>query len=245
MKRMIKVFLAMSLLLLSQNSVDADELENEYSDDELRIIHYIEEKEPLFNIEDGEIVAICQYTEKLENESTQQMFMIGDANAPMGSIGSDYMTMSIAVQRISHPSYDDFKFTVVADWLQAPAIRGEDALAIAWSDDFSQYNHICKAYYNSYGYISGKTDQIDSTPEVGVCYAVDCSYYYGQALDYATLSVWAKKYDDTGTAVVSAKYGHNKSIFRLSVSYNGDNPSISFSPAISTDTMAKDKSFNY
>ncbi len=235
----------MSLLLLPQNSVDADELENKYSDDELRIIHYIEEKEPLFNIEDGEIVAICQYTEKLENESIQQMFVIGDANAPMGSIGSDYMTMSIAVQRISHPSYDDFKFTVVADWLQAPVVRLEDAIAVAWSDDFSQYNHICRAYYNSYGYISGKTSQLDSTPEAGVCYSVDCSYYYGQALDYVTMSVWAKKYDDTGTAVVCSKYGHKKLAGSLSVSYNGENPSISFSPALIIDTMSKDKSFNY
>lgn len=194
---------------------------------------------------DGELVSIVQYTDYLVPE-----FESNGLNHPnlRGAIGSDYMTITIAVQRINtdNPSYDSFKFTTVADWISAPLFRREDAFALAWSDNFSQINSTCKAYYNSVGYISGKTSMIDSTPEAGVCYSVDCAYYYGQALDYVTLVANVRKPNATDTAVVAAKYGHVtiNLLGEISVSI-GKEPSISFSPTSSIDTMAKDTSFIY
>lgn len=247
-KVIISVICLVTMFVCSGSFVLAEDNNpyEEYTEEEIELIQLLEDTVPDYSLSEGEVVAIYQVTGVLTPEGIEFV----DSKERMGnrgSIGSDYMTITVSVQRIhsSNTSYDDFRFTAKADWLMAPFFRGEDALAIAWSDDFSQYSHYCNAYYNSMGYISGKTSQIDSTPEAGVCYSVDCSYYYGQALDYAVLTVYAKKEADSGTAVISAKYAHKKiSLSSITVSY-GENASISFSPSSGLDTMAADTMFYY
>ena len=179
-----------------------DDLYAGYTPEEVELIKELESKDSNFNIEDGEVVSIEKQIVKFEN---------GNGQATYGAIGEDYMELTVAAQRInkSNTEYDDYKFVTVATWLMVPAFRMQDAIAIAWSDEFSQYSHSCEAYYKTVGKLDNKTSQIKSAPEVGVAYSVEASDYYGQALDYVVLSVAAKKKNtEDGTGVVSASYAH-------------------------------------
>lgn len=243
MKKLLVILLSV-LMIVGIIPVSAESNDN-ITDEEEFLLQYISEKVPEFSMDDGEIVSVVQFTGCLSSESNGPQL---NPISPLGAIGDNYMTITVAVQRINldQPSYDSFKFTAVADWLSAPLFRGEDAFAIAWSDDFTRINSICKAYYNSMGYISGKTSMIDATPEAGVCYAVDCSYYYGNALDYVTLVANVRKPDSSDSAEVVTKYAHSTiNIFSgLGVSI-GKEPSISFSPSGNVDTKAAGASFTY
>lgn len=67
------------------------------------------------------------------------------------------------------------EFVAIADWLMVLVFRMQDAIAISWSGEFSQYSHNCDAYYYGVGKLDGKTRQINSAPEKGVGYSVEAS----------------------------------------------------------------------
>lgn len=158
------------------------------------------------------------------------------------------MKITLYAQRRNSTTYDSYTFQAKADWLKTPFFMGEDAFAIAWSDDFSQTSHRCNAYYDSYGYGGvDRTSQISSVPEAGVGYSVDMRYTGPlYPLDYVIITVDARKYNSSGTAVLAAEYAHaTVGVTGISVSISGSGPSISFGGITVIDTMAADISFNY
>lgn len=217
-----------------------DDRTGRYSEEEIALIKEMQATNPEFDISEGEIVMIKKVTKSLDHNGEM---------TTRGAIGSNYMTMTLYVQRVnsSNKAYDDFKFQVKADWISTPFFRMQDAVALAWSDNFSQYSHSCNAYYYSLGLAAGKTSQIKSAPEQGVGYSVEASDWYGQALDYVILTVYAKKNAGTGTAVLASEYAH--ATVALGTGFNVDfkngGGSIGFSTAGAFDTMSTDKYFEY
>lgn len=232
------IFLGLSILLITTTYAEEEtiDLYNMYTQEEVEIIEYLIENNPEFDLADGEVVMVMQVSKIIDSLDS----------VTRGSIGNDIMTMTLSVQRIVNDGYDDFKFMVTADWLSAPVFRMQDAIAMSWSDEFSQYEHSCNAYYNSIGLVSGKTSQIRSTPEHGVAYSVESSDWYVQALDKVVLTVKARKYDSSGTAVLAAEYAHATASLGtgFSAEFKGG-ASISLTTTGLSDSMATDKYFEY
>lgn len=216
----------------------ADDYYKGYTEEEIKLIKEMEETNPEFDLSDGEIVSIEKVVFPVNNRKNDI--------TSYGAIGSKYMEMTLYAQKLENSQYDDFKFQVKADWLSAPFFRMQDAIALAWSDGFSQYTHSCTGYYNSVGYVMGKTSQINSTPEKGVGYSIESSDWYGTSLDYVILTVFAKKANSSGSAVLSAEYAHATAGLgsSFSITFEGEG-AISFSTAGLYDVMAADKYFEY
>lgn len=245
MKKFMSLFIVFLLTMSNIPFVHASENENSidlyegYTEREVALIKELESLEPDFDLSEGQVIAIDQISGSFD-ESTGAM--------TRGAIGNNYMTITLAVQRINKSGYDRFKFTATAKWILVPTFRMQDAFAIAWSGGFSKTSGSCKAYYKSQGYLADKTQQIAAEPSKGVGYSVECSNWYGQALDYVTITAYVERKDGSGVASLAASYAH--ATFGASIGFNisfGTNAGISFSiNGIGTcDTMARDKAFNY
>lgn len=246
MKKIISLF-AIFLLVISnvtpiyantRNNNEIDPYEG-YTEKEISLIQELESLEPDFDLSEGEIIAIDQISGSFDESN---------GTLTRGSIGSNYMTITLAVQRINKSGYDRFKFTATVKWDLVPTIRAQDAFAIAWSGGFARTSGNCKAYYKSQGYLPDKTNQISSSPSKGIGYSVECSNYYAHALDYVTITAYVEQVNKTGVASLAASYAHATVglSFGFGVSFTSS-PSISFTlnDAGTFDTMARDKSFNY
>ena len=246
MKKIISILVVFLLVISNVSPVYANtENNNEfdpyegYTEHEVSLIQELESLEPDFDLSEGEVVAIDQISGSFDesNEASTR-----------GAIGKKYMTITLAVQRIKKSGYDRFKFTATAKWDLVPTIRAQDAFAIAWSGGFAKTSGSCKAYYKDNGYLPDKTNQTSASPSKGVGYSVECSNYYGEALDHVTITAYVEQVNKTGVASLVASYAHaTVSIsFGFGISFSSS-PSISFSLTGigSYDLMARDKSFYY
>ena len=246
MKKIISTF-AIFLLVISNitpiyantGNNNEDDPYEEYTEQEIVLIQELEALEPDFDLSEGKVIAIDQISGSFDESS---------GTLTRGAIGNNYMTITLAVQRINKSGYDRFKFIATAKWDLVPTIRAQDAFAIAWSGGFARTSGNCKAYYKSQGYLADKTSQISSSPSKGVGYSVECSNYYGVALDHVTITAYVEQVNKTGVASLAASYAHATVgvSFGFGISFSSS-PSISFSlngPG-TYDTMARDRAFNY
>lgn len=162
-----------------------------------------------------------------------------------GAIGSNYMTIYVTAARVNDSGKDTFNITATATWKLVPAFRMQDAFAIAWGGNFALINSTATASYKGMGVLKGKTNLITQTPNVGVGYSVECSHYYGQALDWVRINAKISKKNSSGIANVSAAYSHSKIALGDPGIPIGKNATISFNFMGLYDEMASYTSFQY
>ena len=89
----------------------------------------------------------------------------------MGQITSDKMKFTVvAIRRNIYNGFDNYEFTLLADWTYIFMWRDLDAIAIAWSDNFTIENHTCRAKYVTTGYVDDNCYSVNITPEAGIAY---------------------------------------------------------------------------
>lgn len=247
-KKLINMFVIFSVMFLCIpiSPINADELEedkyNHLSQKEIELLNEIYEIDPNFTYE-GELVAVTKTVQVLETE--EEYLKNYDGTLTKGSIGSNYMSIYVTASRVPDSRKDTFNITATATWKMVPAFRMEDGFAIAWADNFALISSSATASYKGMGVTAGKTDMISQSPNQGVGYSVECSHYYGQALDWVRINAKISKNNSSGIANVSAAYCHRKaSVGGISVSF-GPNAGISFNVSGLEDQMANYTTFNY
>ena len=155
------------------------------------------------------------------------------------------MTIFVTVSRVPDPGKDTFNITATATWKMVPTFRMQDVFAIAWADNFALISSSATTSYKSMGITSGKTDIISQSPNCGIGYSVECSHYYGQALDWVRINAKISKLDSSGIANVCAAYCHRKaSLGGVGINFAKD-PSIAFNVFGAEDQMANYTTFSY
>ena len=240
MKKLLSTLLSlMMLLVLLPTCVSAQEDTidwSKYTAEEIALIQEQMHSNPEFDINDGEIVSI----------SKKRLSVDEDTPKTRGAIGDAYMDLTVYVQRIAASSkYDTFKLQAVAEWKKTPAYQFEDALAIAWGDNFSQYSGSCSTYYKGKGLMTGMASRTDETADSGMAYTFPARYGPMHPLDKVIVTAYVRKADSTGETTAVAKYAHAtvSLVAGISVGINGTN--ISFSAAGLLDTMENSLYFEY
>ena len=191
---------------------------------------------PEFDINDGEIVSI----------SKKRLSVDEDAPKTRGAIKDEYMDLTVYVQRIASSSkYDTFKLQAMAEWKKTPVYQLEDALAIAWGDNFSQYSSSCSTYYKGKGLMTGMASRTDEAVDCGVAYTFPARYGPIHPLDTVIVTAYVRKADSNGETIALAEYAHAtiSLVAGISIGINGTN--ISFSAVGLLDTMASSLYFKY
>ncbi len=169
------------------------------------------------------MLSVSKTVRTIDYETDQNTFV-------NGMFGSNDMTIYITVSRIDDSENDTFHLSATAVWNTIPMWRMQDGFALAWDGDFALMESTATASYKSMGVTNSKTQLITQSPNAGVGYAVECSHYYAQALDWVRIDAIVSQRDRSGNANVHAAYSH-----RI-VSLGIGNP---------MDTMIGDTSFSY
>lgn len=206
----------------------------ELPDDQKAILDHMKELDPTFEIS-GEYVAV-------EKKSG---FIADGTLQPLGSISPSNMAIYISVSRVTDPGKDTFKVSAVAEWLNVPTIRVQDGFGIAWAGNFAVTSYNAVTCYKGVGVLSGKTSLMKAEPNTGLGYSVECSHYYGQALDWVRIDVQLSQKDSSGIANICATYSHATVAIGVSGVTFTKTPSITFSFTGASDSMSKITSVSY
>ena len=204
------------------------------SDEQQEILDHMKELDPTFDIS-GEVVAVDKKVGYI-SDGTIQTF---------GAIPPSAMAIYISVFRIDDPGNDTFKVSAVAEWLSVPAIRIQDGFGIAWAGDFAVTGYNAVTSYKGVGILSGKTSLMKAVPNAGLGYSVECSHYYGQALDWVRIDAYISQRDRSGIANICATYSHANVGAGLSGVSISETPSVTFSFYGASDSMSKITSISY
>ncbi len=239
MKKVLGILLVATLvLILIPASAFAEDMVDwgEYTPEEVSLIQEQIKNNPEFDINDGEIVSI----------SKKRIYINEDIPETRGAIGNAYMDLTVYAQRITGLSgYDTFKLQGVAEWKKTPAYQFEDALAVAWGDDFSQYNYSCSTYYKGKGLMTGMASRTDETSDSGVAYTFPARYGPMHPLEKVIVTAYVRKANSTGETTAVAKYAHATISLAAGISVSIIGATINFSAAGLLDTMANSVYFNY
>lgn len=247
-EKLINIILIFSItfLCIPTSSINANEFKgNKYdhlSQKEIELLYEIYEIDPNFTYE-RELVAITKTVQVLETE--EEYLKNYDGVLTKGAIGSNEMSIYVTASRVPESGKDTFNITATATWKMVPAFRMQDAFALAWADNFALISSSATASYKSIGVAAGKTNLISQSPNQGVGYSVECSDYYGQALEWVRINAKISKNDSSGIANVSSSYCHRKaSVGGIGVSF-GPGAGISFNVTGFEDQMANYTTLNY
>lgn len=203
-------------------------------EEQKEILDHIQELDPTFEI-NGEYVSVEKLTGYIQ-DGTQQTY---------GAISPSNMAIYISVSRVNDPGKDTFKVSAVAEWLNVPTVRVQDGFGIAWAGDFAVTSYNAVTSYKGVGVLYGKTSLLNAVPNTGFGYSVECSHYYGQALDWVRIDATLSRNNASGIANICATYDHaTVSLGVLGVTVS-KTPSCSFSFSGSHDYMTKISSFSY
>ncbi|HZG55318.1 hypothetical protein [Paenibacillus sp.] len=137
--------------------------------------------------------------------------------------------MTTVAQRIYElsTSYDNFQFITEGDWIVNPNYEFTDAIALAWSDEFTvydDYSYIISGNWYDYS----RTSLNAVVPEGGVGYDVDLQV--GTDDDAVFLVATVYKNATTGTANVVGEYGHVEIMASsIGLGFSSTPPSVSMS----------------
>ncbi|EJL26398.1 hypothetical protein ACFVS2_16005 [Brevibacillus sp. NPDC058079] len=148
--------------------------------------------------EEGEIVSIQEVYRNLDEEDTGEV--------KLRTLDKDDFKMSVVAKRINEKrSKDNFKFVATGEWLTDPFYEFTDAIALAWSDDFTLYEDDCYIM-RTFGSDRDDVALNDVDPEKGIAYDVDIDSMKNDYEIVLTAKVY--KNDDDGSANVVGEYGH-------------------------------------
>ena len=234
---LISILMCFSGLSTPIHAVTNDYPNSNYAkltNDQKEILDHMKELDPTFDIS-GEYVQVEKKIGHI-SEKTSQTY---------GAISPSNMAIYISVSRINDPGKDTFKVSAVAEWLNVPTIRVQDGFGIAWAGNFAITSHNAVTCYKGVGVLSGKTSLMQSQPNTGLGYAVECSHYYGQALDWVRIDATISQLDSSGIANICATYSHATANLGISGVSISKTPSISFSFYGTSDSMSKITSVSY
>ena len=186
--------------------------------------------------DDGEIISIEVKKSKVENTKQitdkENQSAVTNNFAIMATMPEDEIALYNVVQRIYEKTgYDNFKFTSYADWYILPTWTLVDAIATAWSDNFTLYydSGTYTAIDSNFNEKSWALSRNDVQNEIGVARDVDLLYGY---TNHSVIEV-AKVYaiNATGTANASTQYAHEEiGIGNITVGFSvsGDTPTVGF-----------------
>lgn len=239
-----------SISLLSENIIAIENYtEGALTEEEINIVNELSEIDPNFDPYEGEIISVSK-TVLVETPETYNE----NGASTYGVIGDNYMDLYVTVSRINSSGFDKFKIYSYFKWKKQPYFKGTDALAIAWSDDFTLLSSSMNLYYTTEhsDFTKGLNKSISNpsavSPEAGIGYSFDLFNAFPTAfLQSGNLSAYVHKHDSTGTANVVTKYVHTKlNVGISSFSFSkGSRPSISISVMGASDDRTAYNSFYY
>jgi len=177
--------------------------------------------------EDGEIVSIKKVSRNLDTGNEDE---IGTR-----TLDPDDFEMTVVAKRIYEKSgKDNFKFVATGEWLTNPVYEFTDAIALAWSDDFTLYDDDCYVM-TSFGAKRDVVTLNDVDPEGGIAYDIDL--LVGRDEDEIVLTAKVYKDDDDGSANVVGEYGHVQiQASSINVGFSsGSRPSVEMSVSYAAD----------
>lgn len=198
------------------------------------ILNHLKLLDPSFDISDKYVVVAREYV----NVSARPA-------QPFGALSSADMAIYITVSRVGDSGKDTFKVSAVAEWLTVPTVRVQDGFGIAWSSNFAVTSYNAVTCYKGVGVLSGKANLLKATPNTGFAYGVECSHYYGQALDWVRIDAQISQNNSSGIANLCATYDHATVSLGVSNVTFTKTPSITFTFNGSHDFATKITSFEY
>lgn len=209
--------------MLSLSPVHAEEkveatVSSLLTQNEISLLDELSALDPSHNDIEGEIVSVSKIRVKQEDMETS-FHSINNKVTPLGSIGTNYLTMYVTVTRLNETGYDKFQLYSYFRWDTPPFFELTDGMALSWSDNFTLINSSMTLYYKGMGFTgfnNTKAYLSGVAPEKGVGYAFPKSYsVVGSAaalptsLQYGAIRAQIKKHNSTGTANVVSKYVHS------------------------------------